>query len=487
MAIIDLQRRIAEVGRIRIGQQIPTKGGSMRPAKLDTFRLTSPDLQRIRHAARLYGGEVHPWKAPAGSQWEVITTTDQLPVLVPPADMAFSQYYELWSRGGCQRRCDGQQESISDGPCLCDPEAGRQCEITTRLNVLLRDIPGLGVWRLDTSGYYAAVELGGAVDILERAATHGRIIPATLRLEQRVVTRVDQGTRRFAVPVLDLAITVGELFQATGNAPALDALAQLDHQAPQDQPVIDDQPPPPDEPPRARQRPSGTRKRRDTEPDATPTPLAQQRTVADQLQRLNAVQEAGFTQPPLTPPPQLPTPSIAQQVAAANVPVEPTRRGATPISITGIPPRTAVQTATSQPQPATIPTPTRPAVASPAVAGFAKPPGPKGNARRVALEAAAAAAPPPPDTDPRAPGPNQTALGLDLDRAADDMPATAEQLDALRTMLTAAGFIDLDTQLGFLSAATNRTILDIDNDITNQQANDVMDILELDKRQQDNT
>jgi len=67
------------------------------------------------------------------------------------------------------------------------------------------------------------------------------------------------------------------------------------------------------------------------------------------------------------------------------------------------------------------------------------------------------------------------------------MPATAEQLDALRTMLTAAGFIDLDTQLGFLSAATNRTILDIDNDITNQQANDVMDILELDKRQQDNT
>src|SRR5882757_8171835 len=154
--IIDLQRRIAEVGRIRIGQQV-TSGKSKRPTKLDTFRLTSANRTRIEQAAKLYGGQPAEWDAPAGKQFEVITEADALNVIVPPSAMAFSQHYELWSGGGCQRRCDGQNESITDGPCLCDPD-NRECNIHTRLSVMLRDLPGLGIWRIDTSGYYAAVE-----------------------------------------------------------------------------------------------------------------------------------------------------------------------------------------------------------------------------------------------------------------------------------------------------------------------------------------
>jgi hypothetical protein len=212
--IIDLQRRLAEVGRIRIGQQVKSANGKARPAKLETFRLTSPDRLRIQHAGQLYGGTPRQWQAPAGQQWEVITETSALDVIVPPSDMAFSQHYELWSAGGCQRRCDGQSESISDGPCLCDPDA-RECDIHTRLSVLLRDLPGLGVWRIDTSGYYAAVELQGAVEIIQIAAGRGQMLPARLRLEQRSVKRPgDDGkplTRRFAVPVLDIEISPGQL------------------------------------------------------------------------------------------------------------------------------------------------------------------------------------------------------------------------------------------------------------------------------------
>lgn len=207
--IIDLQRRIAEVGRIRIGQQVATSNGRARPAKLDTFRLTSPNRARIEQAARLYGGEPREWDAPAGRQWEVVTQADTLAVIVPPSDMAFSQYYELWSGGGCQRRCDGVTESISDGPCLCDPD-NRDCAIHTRLSVMLRDVPGLGVWRIDTSGYYAAVELQGAVEVMQFAAARGQMLPAQLRLEQRMVKRGGQ-TRRFAVPVLDVEISPAQL------------------------------------------------------------------------------------------------------------------------------------------------------------------------------------------------------------------------------------------------------------------------------------
>lgn len=207
-SLITLQRSIAEAGRIRIGQQVATTGGRSRPAKLDTFRLTSSDKRRIEQAAEVYGGKVEPWKAPAGDQFQVITERKELEVVVPPADLSFSQAYELWSAGGCQRRCDGVTESLSEGPCKCDP-VERACDIHTRLSVLLRELPGLGVWRLDTSGYYAATELAGAVQIIGMAAG-SRLLPARLRLDQRSVKRQVDGksqTMRFAVPVLDIEVT----------------------------------------------------------------------------------------------------------------------------------------------------------------------------------------------------------------------------------------------------------------------------------------
>lgn len=209
MAIIDLQRRIAEVGRIRIGQQVAAANGRTRPEKLSTFRLTSPNRVRVAQAAKIYGGEPREWQAPAGKQFELVTEADALNVIVPPSDMAFSQHYETWSAGGCQRRCDGQTESISDRPCMCDPD-NRECDIHTRLSVMLADLPGLGVWRLDTSGYYAAVELQGAVGVVQMAAGRGQMLPAQLRLEQRMVKRGGK-TMRFAVPVLDVEISPAQL------------------------------------------------------------------------------------------------------------------------------------------------------------------------------------------------------------------------------------------------------------------------------------
>jgi hypothetical protein len=215
MPIIDLQRRLAEIGRIRLGRQVESRGGKKRPAALDTFRLTSRDRDRISEAAQLYGGTVTEWDAPNGiRQFEVITNTDKLPVVVPPSAMAFSQFFELWSAGGCQRRCDGVTESIGEQPCLCDPET-RQCEIHTRLSVMLRDLSGLGVWRVDTQGWYAAVELQGAVEVIGLAAGRGQMLPATLRLDQRTIKRPEEGTKRFVVPVLDIDVSPAQLLMGT--------------------------------------------------------------------------------------------------------------------------------------------------------------------------------------------------------------------------------------------------------------------------------
>lgn len=204
MPIVTLQRRLREVGRIRIGETVPTSNGKTRPAKLDHFRLTSRDQQIIEAAAQQYGGTVRPWTAPDGQQWEVKTTVDQMPVVVPPSEMAFSQYFEQWSAGGCKVRCDGEWDYLADKACHCDPEK-RACAFHTRLSVMLPDLPGVGLWRLDTSGYYAATELAGVVDLCMAAAQRGQYLPARLRLEQRRVLR-DGKTNKFAVPVLDVDV-----------------------------------------------------------------------------------------------------------------------------------------------------------------------------------------------------------------------------------------------------------------------------------------
>lgn len=215
MPILTLQRRSRELGRIRIGQQVAVgTDGKTRPEKLDRFRLTSASRALLDKAAALYGGTVTEWTNGGATQYEVITTATRLPVLVPPQPV--SQWYELWSGGGCQRRCDGEREVLTDQPCLCSPDPeDRACKPTTRLNVVLRDVEGVGVWRLESHGYYAATELPSTAEFLAQTSGY---IQGWLSLEERVIKRNNQ-TRRFMVPTIEVDVTPAALMTG-GGAPA---------------------------------------------------------------------------------------------------------------------------------------------------------------------------------------------------------------------------------------------------------------------------
>ena len=213
---IMLQRRLAEVGRIRIGETKVSKGGKTYPSKLDRLRFTSASRNLLEQVAQAYGGEVREWTPANGGaqQWEVITDTDRVPVIVPPASV--SQYMESWSGGGCQRRCDGETELLSGEACICNRTEQMLCKPTTRLSVMLRDIPGLGVWRLESHGWNAAAELPDTAEFLARA---GGYIPASLYLKpQRSVA--DGKTRDWMVPALEVeGVTPAQLL-AGGSGPA---------------------------------------------------------------------------------------------------------------------------------------------------------------------------------------------------------------------------------------------------------------------------
>ena len=206
MPIIDLQRRFAEVGRIRAG----AKNQKGHATKLDAWRLTSANRAALEAAADLYGGEVREWDgSPTGRQFELFTKSDTLDVLVPPG-VQISLWYEVWSGGGCERRCDGQHDYLNDTACVCNPE-NRECKPTMRVSLCLHLLPGVGVWRYESHGYYAATELPQTVEFLAEAAGRGQYLTGKLRLEERMSKTKKNGTRKFHVPVLDLDYSVGQM------------------------------------------------------------------------------------------------------------------------------------------------------------------------------------------------------------------------------------------------------------------------------------
>jgi len=200
---ITLQRRHAELGRIRLGYQkaITKRDGSAgtRPAKLETFRFTSPSERYIKDLATLYGGTARPWDNNGKAEFEVYTQANTIPVIVVKGGL--SQFLEHWSGGGCQRRCTGEHELIKDRPCICDPD-DRLCKPTTRLSMMLPELEALGVWRMESKGWNAAAEIPA---VAELAQFVGDLVPAHLNLVERRSVK-DGETSRFVVPVLDLQI-----------------------------------------------------------------------------------------------------------------------------------------------------------------------------------------------------------------------------------------------------------------------------------------
>lgn len=211
MPILELQKRARELGRIRIGQ----KGPKGQPQKLDRFRLTSASQPLIEKIAELYGGSASQWTPQGGApQWEVITDSTRLPIMVPPQPV--TQWLETWTGGGCVHRCDGITEVISGEPCDLGP-VHEQAKPTTRLNVVLRDVEGIGVWRLESHGWNAAVELPDVAAFLAQA---GGYVNGWLSLEERVSKSLVDGkaqTRRFIVPTIEIDVTPAELLAGRGR------------------------------------------------------------------------------------------------------------------------------------------------------------------------------------------------------------------------------------------------------------------------------
>ena len=85
---------------------------------------------------------------------------------------------------------------------------------------MLRDVEGIGVFRLETHGWNAAVELPDAATFLAQA---GGYVNGWVALEERV-SKSEGQTRRFMVPIIEIDVTPAQLMAGKGRvgAPALE-------------------------------------------------------------------------------------------------------------------------------------------------------------------------------------------------------------------------------------------------------------------------
>lgn len=232
--ILTLQRQVRELGRLRAGFTAENAQGRKFPRASKTWILTSPNRAYIEAAAALWGGQVEQWQ-PQGKgaqEWRVITERPAIDAILPPGD-PINQAYEMWTGGGCQRRCDGETEGRSGQLCLCRAQFGddfhtvpvldaskkaQRCSMVTRLSVFLPDLPDIGVWRVETHGYWPSVHITGYVETIKGLVGEQVMVPVVLGIEPRTKVRDGQTSQYVEIVVaLKERASFGQIISAPAS------------------------------------------------------------------------------------------------------------------------------------------------------------------------------------------------------------------------------------------------------------------------------
>jgi len=134
----------------------------------------------------------------------------------------------LEDRGRRTITCPGQD---------CPDYASKACRQMMMLQFLLPDVPGLGIWQIDTSSFNSIKNVYGALELIRSLVGRVSLIPLTLKLEPLEITPKETN-RRDTVYVLNLvcdytATELLELDRLPASRTAV-ALPEADDEVPDD-------------------------------------------------------------------------------------------------------------------------------------------------------------------------------------------------------------------------------------------------------------
>jgi len=228
------RKRLPRLGKIHLGVKVRNKKGVEHPQAVDYF-VCPPEVQAV------FGEK-----------------PKQLRILFPIEDDErwASQYYRAYSRTrglvckGDGERCmrmvdtetgdlanrDSKQVTMQEMACQgrdC-PDYGTICHEVMNLQFLLPDVPGLGVWQIDTGSINSIRNINSAAELI--AHVYGRIsmIPLLLTLEAQEVQ--DPEGKRKVVHVLNVRTrdTIADMLKTLPALP-LGSDAEVDVPVPDDE------------------------------------------------------------------------------------------------------------------------------------------------------------------------------------------------------------------------------------------------------------
>jgi len=182
------RRRLPRLGKIHTGIKTKNKEGVEHPKAVDYF-VCSPEVQRV------YGEK-----------------PKELKIMFPLEDEQLwaSQFYRCYSssRGlickgdgeiarmlidvetGALATHNSQQTEFKDVECKgreC-PYYGKQCREVMMLQFLLPDVPGLGIYQLDTGSINSMININSAIELIRSITGRISMIPLTLVLDDQEVS-----------------------------------------------------------------------------------------------------------------------------------------------------------------------------------------------------------------------------------------------------------------------------------------------------------
>ena len=110
-----------------------------------------------------------------------------------------------------------------------------QCRRVMNLLFFMPDVPGLGVWQLDTSSFYSIVNVNSCLDLIKRLCGRISMIPLTLSLEPQIVE--PPGIKKKTVHILQIRsdVKLAEIQRLGRKKPEQVLLPPLDEEeAPDD-------------------------------------------------------------------------------------------------------------------------------------------------------------------------------------------------------------------------------------------------------------
>ncbi|MBA7623789.1 hypothetical protein ES703_31188 [subsurface metagenome] len=229
-------RRLPRLGKVRLGIKKEGQRGSY-PQAVDYF--VCPEEVKSVH------GDT-PRELP------VMFPSDDLELVAPQWYKCYSYSQGLICKGDgkhCKRKVDTNtgdfadrdtsKWEIHDGICdpgMCPKLTSKQCRKMMSLLFILHEVPGLGVYQLDTSSFYSIVNLNSqlAPDGFLRHFTEGRIafIPLILSVAPQEVTPPGIGRKTVHVLSVRADVKLADLIRISRQRPAQVLLPTLEEEEP---------------------------------------------------------------------------------------------------------------------------------------------------------------------------------------------------------------------------------------------------------------